>query len=1020
MSLLNADKSDLAVPEGTGRQYWRSLEQLAQSEEFQQFAHREFPEHASEMLDPIRRRTFLALMSASVAFAGYLTGCRRPVQKILPYSRRPEDALPGVHVDYATSTERGGVGYGLLVESREGRPVKLEGNPDHPTNQGKLDALTQASLLGLYDPDRSTTPLHQGKPASFDEFETFATKHFADYAATGGEGLAFLAQLTSSPSQLHQRQQLRQKFPRASWHVWELVNEDAQAAGTELVLGSPKRPLHGLESANVVASFNRDFLGATNPMMVSEARGFGRRRKPEHPAGMNRLYMVENYFSLTGAKADHRLRIDSGRITGLLFKLVAELAARDASLLAGAPEVLKLAVAEQRGRDEGKEFIVELAEEIKREGGRGLAAVMVGSDQPPVAHALAALVNLHYGRKCVSYTPLPDPSFANVGNSLAALAERIGNGHVKTLVTFCEANPVYDAPGDLNFAELYAKVPMTIHLGLDADETAQASEWHLPRAHFLESWGDTQAVSGNACITQPLIEPLYGGWTVSELMAFVAGETKRPDYDVLKQFWIRRGVGTEERWKQAIHDGVMPAPRPADPWPQPRRLDALAEVIRAHDVPAPLKDGEFELCFLPSSTLYDGRFANNGWLQETPDPVTKLTWGNALVMNVATAEGLQVENGDVVELSAGEASVELPVWVIPGCADGSLFIELGYGRTAVGRVGKSVGVDVNPLRSSKSPAVLRGGVSIARTSRKEKMACTQDHWALESDRPILRETTEAEYKANPGVVEAMTPHHPELRSLFAEREYEGQQWGMVIDLAACTGCNSCMVACQAENNIPVVGKDEVLNGREMSWIRLDRYFASENGALDEARMVLQPLGCQHCEQAPCEQVCPVAATTHSPDGLNEMTYNRCIGTRYCANNCPYKVRRFNFFNYNREITEVEKMSKNPDVTVRFRGVMEKCTYCVQRLRRAADHARLEGDRRKEHYGSFVNDGEVTTACEQTCPTEAITFGDINDPTSRVTKAKQLRRDYTVLPELNAKPRTSYLAGVANPNPEIVS
>jgi len=958
---------NVQVPARTGKQYWRSLDDLAETPQFREWLHREFPEGASEMLFSGSRRTLLKLMAASLGLAG-LVACRRPEELILPASRGVEDLIPGNPLYYATAMTLGGRATGLMVEAHDGRPTKIEGNPVHPESQGAASVFAQASVLGLYDPDRSTSPLRDGTRSSWEEFEGFVGEHFAGLGS--GKGLWIVSEPSSSVSLGVVREHLMGRYPEARWVEFDPVSREAEIAGAELAFGERLVPHWDFSQADVIFSLDADFLGVDSPGL-NATRKFARRRDPE---SMNRLYVAESQFSITGAMADHRFRTRSADIHGIALELLRTLEGE------GEPT---------------HDWTDAVARDLREHGGR--SAVIAGPRQPAEVHALAYLVNEMLGNagatlQFIEPATEPGDSIENLGTAMAA-------GEVTTLVML-GVNPAFAAPADLDFSANLDRVETTIHLGLEVDETGSDASWHLPMAHYLESWGDGRAVDGTVTIQQPLIQPLYGGKTSAEVLALVTGYPDQRAYDIVRNYWQDSGLG-EREWRQAMRDGVVAGSAFELRTPVARREQVLAAAG------TPPAAGGIEAVFVPSASVWDGRFANNGWLQELPDPMTKMTWDNAALMAPATATSLGVGTGDVVRLETAGRSIEMPVWVMPGQAEDSIALELGYGRKRCGRVGNGVGHDVYPLRSSSAQGFVTG-VTVTATGRSYQLVSAQDHHSMEG-RPLVREGTLEHYHEEPDFAQHAV-HLPELESLYEHpRDYsEGYQWGIAVDLNACTGCNACVVACQAENNIPIVGKQEVARGREMHWIRLDRYFTGDEA---EPQAVVQPVACHHCENAPCENVCPVAATAHSPDGLNEMTYNRCVGTRYCSNNCPYKVRRFNFLAWHQGIAETEKMVFNPDVTVRMRGVMEKCTYCVQRIREKEIEAKADGRRE-------IRDGEIVTACQQTCPTGAIVFGNINDQNSKVSQLKREQRDYEMLAELNVKPRTSYLARLRNPNPEL--
>ena len=979
-----------------GKEYWRSLDQLADTPEFREFLHREFPENASEMTNPVTRRKFLTLMGASIAFAG-LAGCRKPVEKIVPYVKAPENVVLGNPLNYTTTMPFGLNGYGLLVESHEGRPTKIEGNEKHPVTQGKGNRFTQASILDLYDPDRSNAVYRSGKRASWDDFKAAWDKLYREFGATAGEGLAVLSQPFNSPTLHRLYKEFKKVFPKSSWIAYEPLSDENILNGLRMLNGTPLQPLYAYEKAKVILALDADFMmGETND--IAAARGFAKGRAVQDVTDdMNRLYVVEQNYTVTGAMADHRLRMQWLQIPLFLKAVVAELIKQGAVI----PGVSAVEVAS----DFDAKWLSALAGDLLKN--KGQALLVAGYRQPAEVHALCALINRALGNegKTVTYTRLNQavlPSTAQLGQ----LADNMQRGTVKALIML-GGNPLYNAPADMDFGNALQSVETTVHFSSHMDETSAQVLWHVPAAHFLESWGDVRSVDGTPSVIQPLIQPLFNG--VEEVRMFhllATGIDKKP-YEIVRETWqsLLSGGDFEKKWRRALVDGVVPKDLPMT-----ERLtfkDKQINAMLSTDIFAAPKAtaANPEIVFQASSALWDGRFANNGWLQETPDAVTKLAWDNPVLVSPRTAKELGVSNEDMLLVRLNGQEVKLPVWIVPGHADNSLTLTLGYGRSRAGRVGNKVGFNVYPLRNSKT---LYGaqGASIKRTNDTYTLANTQDHGSMEG-RPIVREASLSQYKQNPDFAKEMVVHPP-LESLWEEFSYDqGYQWGMTIDLSSCIGCNACMVACQSENNIPVVGKELVHQGREMSWIRLDRYFS---GNLEDPDIVYQPVACQQCENAPCEQVCPVAATNHDAEGLNVMVYNRCIGTRYCSNNCPYKVRRFNYFNFTKDYPETIKMAQNPDVTVRSRGVMEKCTYCTQRIERAKITAKNEGRE--------LRDGEVVTACQQTCPTDAIAFGNILDPESRVSKMKAQNRNYELLAELNVKPRTSYLAKLRNPNPEL--
>ncbi len=972
-----------------GKQYWRSLEQLADSPEFKKFVESEFPEQAQEALSPVSRRKFLGLMGASLAFAG-LVSCRKPVEKIVPYVVAPENVIPGVPKYYATIMPLGLSNYGLLVENHEGRPTKIEGNPDHPSSLGATNALIQASILGLYDPGRSKQVRFKGVIKTWNDFLDFWR---AEKKRLGqGAKLAVLSRSFSSPSLYRAYHAFRQQFPQAQWFAYESVSDEAIFKGIALATGQSLRPVYRYERAKVVLSLEADFL-LSESENVAAHKGFSAGRKVlKAGQPMNRLYVVENHFSLTGGMADHRLRLLSGQIAAFALALAYELKERGLKIALDLPK---------KSLEPDAVWLGALADDLLKH--RGQSLIVAGKGQPAAVHALVTALNIALENvgQTVSFVPLKDALLPEV-ESLTRLAQDIEQGKIETLLLL-DVNLLHEAPGEVDWVNLLPKVKTVIHSGLYFDETAQVAHWHLPLSHYLEAWADGRNADGSVSVAQPMIAPLYDSKSLLELVHLLYSGKKASGYELVRatfKEWLPK-TNFETHWQKLLNDGVgrIDAPAPVTPALKIRTLPALAFAVQKTNAQS------LELVFKESPTVFDGRFANNGWLQELPDPITKLTWGNACLVAPRTAQELGVQNGDVVALQVDGQKVEIPIWIQPGHAEHSVTVLLGYGHRAMGKVANGVGVNVSPLRGVKQFYVATGA-RLTATGKKETMATTQNHGSMEG-RPLVREATLSEYQKEPHFAEKME-EHPPLKSLWEERKYdEGYQWGMTIDLNACSGCNACVVACVSENNIPIVGKEQVLKGREMHWIRLDRYYA---GNLDEPEMVTQPMACAQCENAPCEQVCPVQATTHDAEGLNVMTYNRCIGTRYCSNNCPFKVRRFNFFNYTGGLADTLKMAMNPDVTVRSRGVMEKCTYCVQRINEVKIKAKNEG--------RAVRDGEIKTACQQVCPADAIVFGNINDPQSAVSKMKQVDRDYNLLTGLNLKTRTSYLARLRNPNPLI--
>ena len=1016
--------------EGTrGRDYWRSLEALSETPEFKAFLHREFPENASEWLDPIGRRGFLKLMGASLALAGVTACTRQPDERIVPYVRQPEELVLGKPLFYATAMPLSGSGLGLLVETHEGRPTKIEGNPDHPSSQGATDVFAQAAILNLYDPDRSQTISNLGEIRPFGAFIGAMRTVVNAQQATQGSGMRLLTETVASPTLAAQIGELVARFPQAKWIQWEPVGRHQAREGSRVAFGDYVDAQYAIEKADVILSLDADFL-CNGPGGVGHARAFASRRRLEGDASrMNRLYAIESTPTNTGTKADHRLPLRASEIESVARSVAAGLGVQGVTV---------------NPSQSAAEWIAPLVKDLQAHRGRSL--VIAGDAQPPIVHALAHAMNQALGNvgATVVYTQTAE---ARPTNQLAELADLVGemNAGMVDLLLILGANPVYSAPRDLKFADALQKVPLRVHLGLYEDETAALCQWHIPEAHFLEAWSDVRAPDGTATIVQPVIAPLYQGKSAHEVIATLSERPERPGYELVREYWARQsGLSTQapappkpppaahadhakpgtpapvapapaklmspfdKAWRKWLHDGLIPNTALASKAVSVRAGFAQAAAGGGRpDVAARQSgaDNTLEVVFQPDPSIYDGRFANNGWLQELPKALTKLTWDNAALISPATAIRLRLVSGDLVDVVHGGRTLRIPVWIAPGHAADCLTLHLGYGRTRAGRVGNRTGFDVNVLRSSDSPFILTG-VRVTKTGDRYTLACTQDHWSLEG-RNLVRVATKQRFEKDPAFARKAELAPPTSISLYPDYKYEGYAWGMTIDQNVCTGCNACVVACQAENNVPVVGKDQVMNGREMHWLRVDRYYT---GDVENPDTYHQPMPCQQCENAPCEVVCPVAATAHSDEGLNDMVYNRCVGTRYCSNNCPYKVRRFNFLLYQDWNTPSLKLLRNPDVTVRSRGVMEKCTYCVQRINQARAAA-IREERR-------IRDGEILTACQSACPTDAIVFGDINDPSSRVAKQKANPLNYALVAELNTRPRTTYFAVVRNPNPEM--
>ena len=960
-----------------GRAFWRSLEEYSGTPEFAEMLGREFPQHASEWDEGLSRRRFLELSAASLSLAGLSACVKQPREGIVPYVKQPEEVLPGRPLFFATASTLGGYATGLLVESHTGRPTKVEGNPDHPASLGATDAYCQALVLSLYDPDRSQTIRRLGQIRTWANFTGELAGRVKTHAALQGEGFRILTQTVTSPTLAAQLRDVLAAMPKARWHQWEPANRDAVRAGARLAFGQPVETRYDFSKADVVLTLDADPF-VSGPGSLVAAHAFARRRREAALGGGTppRFYAVESTPTASSTLADHRLSLKPS-----------EVAAAAAALLAAVS-----------GGESATRFpwLAAAAADLRAAGARGL--VVPGDFAPAEVHALCHAINGALGALGTT-VHLSDPVEAEPVDQLASLKELtadLGAGKVDTLLIL-GGNPVFDAPADLAFADAVQRAAFRAHLSLYDDETSAYCTWHLNEAHPLESWTDARAFDGTASIAQPLIEPLYEGKSAHEVLAAVLGQPTARCGDVVKAEWKKRHPeGFEAFWRRALHDGLVAGTALA-----PKNLVPRKDVALPATAAPPA--GAFELVLRPDPGIFDGRFANSGWLQEMPKPLTKLVWDNVAHLSPKSAADLGVANEDVVEVEANGRKVELPVWVLPGQPDGVVTVHVGFGRTRAGRVGNGVGVDTYRLRTSG--ALWNAAATLKKTGRTAELASTQHHFLMEG-RHLVRTGSYETYRKEPEFAKKME-EVPAI-SLYPGWTYEHIAWGLAVNLSSCTGCSACVVACQAENNIPTVGKDQVRRGREMHWLRIDRYY---EGSPEDPAVHNQPVMCMHCEKAPCEVVCPVGATTHSEEGINEMTYNRCIGTRYCSNNCPYKVRRFNFYDYNKDkhLPSLTLLA-NPNVTVRQRGVMEKCNYCIQRVNRARMHAEKENRR--------VRDGEVVTACQQACPTEALVFGDLNDPSSRAAQMRKSPLEYPLLAELNTRPRTTYLAKLTNPNPAI--
>ena len=974
-----------------GERQWRSLEELAESEEFFEFLHEEFPRQAAAV-NHLSRRDFLKFLAAPLALAGLSACVPQPVEKIVPYVEAPQNVTPGRPLFFSTAMEMQGYGYGLglLAESNEGRPTKLEGNPLHPASLGATDIFAQGSVLDLYDPDRAQVITNNGDISTWNAFLAIINEALSAQSGQQGAGLRILTGPVTSPTLASQLESLLSQFPQAKWHQYSAVGRDNVRLGASLAFGEPVETYYRFDQAQVILSLDADFM-LREPGRVRYIRDFTDQRRISGADGeMNRLYVVESTLTNTGAMADHRLPLQAARVVDFTRAVAQELGVTSGSPVDSPPVP--------------QAWIQAVAADLKQHGGSSL--VIAGEQQPPEVHALAHAINQSLGSvgNTVVFTEPVVAKPVNQTESLQNLAQDLEAGAVEILVVLGE-NPVYTAPVDLNFAERYQKAGLSVYLSAYTDETAQLSTWHIPVTHFLEMWGDLRAYDGTVSLIQPLIEPLYNGKSPHELLAVFLGQADASGYDIVRQYWQDRlGDGNfESLWKQALHDGVIEGtalePKQVSLSLDPNSLSAVSN-------PSPAGDGSnLEIIFAPDPSIWDGSYANNGWLQELPKPFSKVTWDNPARISPRTAARLGLNNGDVVELKYSQRSLQAPVWILPGQPQDSVTVFLGYGRKSGGELVTGRGFNAYALRTSQS-AWFDNGLEISKTGQSYPLATTQHHHSMEG-RDLVKVASLEAYRQNPNFVQEGEHLPEELPSMYPAFPYEGHQWGMSINLNACVGCNACVIACQSENNIAVVGKQQVMDGHEMHWLSIDSYY---QGQLDNPQVYFQPVPCMHCENAPCEPVCPVEATVHDAQGLNEMIYNRCVGTRYCSNNCPYKVRRFNFLQYVDEDVIPLKLMRNPEVTVRSRGVMEKCTYCVQRIQAKTIEAAVEGH--------ALQDGAIQTACQQACPANAIVFGDVNDENSQVSLLKAEPRDYTLLEHLGTRPRTTYLARLRNPNPAI--
>jgi len=1059
-----------AAGEAKGPRYWRSLDELAATPGFRAAMEKEFPEGASELAG-VDRRQFMKIMAASFALGGLgLSGCRRPEENVLPFGKSVEGAVPGLPVYYATAMplRRGAIP--LLAETHQGRPTKLEGNPAYAPLGGATSLFAQASILDLYDPDRATAHTRAGAQIDSAAVKELLAGIGKAHAPGQGAGLAFLADESSSHTRSLLVRYVRARFPKALWAEYEPVADEPPVEAALTAFSLRVKPIYRFGLAKRIVSIDADFLQA-GAGSLHHARDFASGRRVEGKDDpMNRLYMAESALSITGTMADHRLRLPSGHMLAFAAALALRVTGNKAFAIAAGNLELP------------DRWVEECAADLAAY--RGQSLVIAGAHLPADVHVIAYAINEALGNigRTMEFVIDPRPPVA----SIRELAGAIGRGAVKTLIIL-GGNPVYNAPADLDWSALQKSVPEVIRMGYHADETSALAGTHIAAAHYLESWGDARTADGTVLPIQPMIMPLFGGLTQIEVLGSVVGLPDTDPYRIVYRAVVGGAARNAERiFQKFLHDGQLEGTRFRSIPVQLNSAGVGLAIARKHDLPKVGRDA-LEVRFVAGLTVDDGRFANNGWLQECPDPITKISWDNAILISPRLAKELKIdspaalvqvarkdladfdrgrENAHVVELTIGARKLRGPAHIQPGLANYTVVVPLGYGRTRAGRVGDGVGFNAYPARESGALHVA-SGATIAVTGERMFLADSQWHWSMEG-RELVREANASEFKENPSVfkeigLEAESPAVvlgpdpaslppgdratliPRGNSLYVTPKFDGRhQWGMSIDLNTCIGCNACVVACQAENNIPIVGKEQILRGRIMHWIRLDRYYSdgkADAGAFggegnleipEEPQISMQPVACMQCELAPCETVCPVNATVHDEEGLNVMAYNRCIGTRYCANNCPYKVRRFNFFDWNMRrldslymgpagpegMPELIQMVKNPEVTIRMRGVMEKCTYCVQRIERGKIEWRVKTAQEGHPADVVVPDGVIKTACQQVCPAGAIVFGNILDPESAVSKAKARSQDYALLGYLNTRPRTTYLARLRNPNPRM--
>ncbi|MDX8529192.1 TAT-variant-translocated molybdopterin oxidoreductase [Mesorhizobium sp. MSK_1335] len=955
-----------------GGETWRSLDEVAGTAEFRRFVEAEFPAIAERLPVKPNRRTLLKLMGASLSLAG-LAACSR-AESIVPYVSQPEILVPGKPVYYATTLSSDGFGVGAIVESHEGRPTKVEGNPDHPASRGATDAVMQAAVLTLFDPDRSRTPLKDGEPASYGDFLKDMAALVSRWTASQGQGGALLLDASTSPTLAAQIDTLRARYPRLKIYRHDPLTTPAAGEASRALYGSALTPIHHLDRAEVIFSLDADFLGE-GPGRLAYARDFAARRRVRNPSDrMSRLYAVESTPTITGAAADHRLAIRPSAIETVAGGLNAALGGQAGASDSPIDQV----------------WMAALLEDLKTAGRNAL--VIAGPQQSAFVHAATLAANAKLGALGNTVELIEPPDALQVDGDLGALCETIGDGVIDTVVAL-SANPLYTAPAGLDAHKAFSSLKLLVHHGLYRDETAFLAHWHVPAAHELESWGDIRAHDGTTSLVQPLIKPLYDGKTVHELLAVLSSRFEADPLSLVRQHWAALD---DDAWKKALRGGIVPntAAKPVSV-SVPPDLGGLRPAAKAGN--------GIEIRFVADPWLRDGRLANASWLQELPRPLTKIVWGNAALISPATAERLKIDNGKIINVAVNGAEVDAPAWIVPGHPGETVTLSFGFGRKVGSVAALSEGYDGFHLRHGSE--WFAAGAAITPRENSVRVITTQHHQAMER-RAIVRHAALDAFRQNPDFVRKDAPPSPK-ESLNPDWRYDQEAWAMAIDLSACIGCTACVSACQAENNIAPVGPEECERGHEMHWLRVDRYYA---GPVDAPETFFQPVPCMHCEKAPCEVVCPVNATVHTHDGLNAQVYNRCIGTRYCSQNCPYKVRRFNFLDhqsFDKDEAGPEQGVHNPNVSVRSRGVMEKCTYCVQRISAKRIQAQIEN--------RDIADGEVVTACQQACPTHAITFGDLNRKDANVVREKSAPQNYALLEELNTRPRTTYLGRISNPN-----